>query len=90
MADIEFSQDVGEDQFDPSMGGGLSKLAQLAGAAVSLALLVGVGVWGYKLMVRDVTGIPVVRALEGPMRVQPENPGGRLGAATSRSLMRCR
>lgn len=78
MADIEFSQDVGEDHSDPSVGGGLNKLAQLAGAAVSLALLVGVGVWGYKLMVRDVTGIPVVRALEGPMRVQPENPGGRL------------
>ncbi len=25
---------------------------------------------------RDVTGIPVVRALEGPMRVAPEDPGG--------------
>ena len=47
-----------------------------AGALVSFALIVGVGIWGYKLLVRDVTGIPVVRAVEGPMRVQPEDPGG--------------
>ncbi len=36
----------------------------------------GWGVWGYKLLMRDVTGVPVVRALEGPMRVRPEDPGG--------------
>ena len=53
-------------------------LTNLAGAAVSLALVVGVGVWGYKLLVRDVSGIPVVQAMEGPMRVAPEDPGGRL------------
>ncbi|MCK0143303.1 SPOR domain-containing protein [Aliiroseovarius sp. F20344] len=52
-------------------------LVNYAGAAVSLALIVGLGVWGYKLAMRDVTGIPVVRALEGPMRVQPVNPGGQ-------------
>lgn len=44
---------------------------------MSLALMIGVGVWGYRLLVRDVSGVPVVRALDGPMRVQPENPGGR-------------
>jgi hypothetical protein len=48
----------------------------VAGAAVSLALIAGVGVWGYKLVVRDVSGIPVVRAMEGTMRVAPEAPGG--------------
>ncbi|MCR8547109.1 SPOR domain-containing protein [Salipiger sp. P9] len=53
-------------------------MANWAGAAVSLALVVGVGVWGYKLLVRDVTGIPVVQAMEGPMRVAPEDPGGTL------------
>lgn len=58
-------------------GGGAGGLLNYAGAAVSLALIVGLGVWGYKLAMRDVTGIPVVRALEGPMRVQPENPGGQ-------------
>lgn len=51
--------------------------ANWMGAAVSLALLAGVSVWGYKLLVRDVSGVPVVRAAQGPMRVAPENPGGR-------------
>lgn len=52
-------------------------LANIAGAVVSLALVVGVGIWGYQLLMRDVTGVPVVRAAEGPMRVAPEDPGGR-------------
>ncbi|TNF18676.1 MAG: SPOR domain-containing protein [Rhodobacteraceae bacterium] len=51
--------------------------ANAAGAFVSLALLVGVGVWGYQLLVRDVSGVPVVRATQGPWRVAPENPGGQ-------------
>ncbi len=48
-----------------------------AGMFVSLALVVGSGVWGYQILSRDVSGVPVVRALEGPMRIQPEDPGGR-------------
>ncbi|SFA76944.1 Sporulation related domain-containing protein [Poseidonocella pacifica] len=70
-------------EFSPSQdglerSGGLPRvnLVNLAGAAISLALVVGIGVWGYRIVMRDVSGIPVVRALEGPMRVQPENPGG--------------
>ncbi|WP_185960884.1 SPOR domain-containing protein [Aliiroseovarius halocynthiae] len=58
-------------------GRGAAGFLNYAGAAVSLTLIVGLAVWGYKLAVRDVTGIPVVRALEGPMRVQPDNPGGQ-------------
>jgi hypothetical protein len=58
--------------------GGMGKFANMAGAAVSLALVMGVGVWGYKLLVRDVSGIPVVRATAGEMRVRPEDPGGQL------------
>lgn len=54
-----------------------SKIVSILGAAASLALVAGVGVWSYQLMMRDVSGVPVVRAAEGPMRVQPENPGGR-------------
>lgn len=49
-----------------------------AGALTSLALVIGLGVWGYKLAMRDVTGIPVIAAIEGPARVAPENPGGEL------------
>ncbi len=54
------------------------KMINAAGAVVSLALIAGIGVWGYKLVMRDVTGIPVVKALEGPMRVTPDNPGGEI------------
>lgn len=58
----------------------LAPLVNWAGAALSLGLVIGAGVWGYKLLVRDVTGVPVVRAVEGPMRIQPEDPGGRQAA----------
>ncbi|WP_235871333.1 SPOR domain-containing protein [Shimia sediminis] len=58
----------------------IGPLLNMLGAAASLALIVGAGVWGYKLLVRDVTGVPVVRAVEGPMRIQPDDPGGRQAA----------
>jgi hypothetical protein len=54
----------------------IGTLTNWIGAVMSLALIVGVTVWGYKLLMRDVNGIPVVRATEGPMRLQPETPGG--------------
>ncbi|CUH66610.1 Sporulation related domain protein [Thalassovita gelatinovora] len=60
----------------PATGKSIGTIVNWAGAAVSLALLFGVGVWGYKLVIRDVSGVPVVRAATGPMRVMPENPGG--------------
>jgi len=45
-----------------------------------LALMVGGGVWAWQMMQRDVSGVPVVRALEGPLRVAPANPGGTQAA----------
>jgi hypothetical protein len=62
------------------MGGAVRLAVNALGAAVSVGLVVGVGVWGYKLAMRDVSGVPVVRALEGPMRVAPETPGGMQAA----------
>ena len=59
-----------------SAGVPAGKYVNVAAAAISVALIGGVGVWGYKLLMRDVTGVPVVRAMEGEMRVSPENPGG--------------
>jgi hypothetical protein len=56
--------------------GSFKKLTNFLGAGLSVGLMIGVGVWGYKLVVRDVSGIPVVRAAAGPMRVMPEDPGG--------------
>lgn len=60
----------------PTRAQSLRKLTNFLGAAISVGLVVGIGVWGYKLLMRDVSGVPVVRAAEGPMRVQPEEPGG--------------
>lgn len=51
-------------------------IVSLAGAAMTIGLVVAAGLWGYDVAMRDVSGVPVVRALEGPMRVQPEDPGG--------------
>ena len=59
----------------------LGTLTHYAGAVVSLGLIVGIGVWGYKVIVRDVSGVPVVRAASNaPMRIAPEQPGGETAA----------
>ena len=57
---------------------GKLNVAQLAGAGVSLALIIGLCVWGYRLMVRDVSGVPVIRAMSEEARLVPEDPGGQL------------
>ncbi|MEO0369979.1 MAG: SPOR domain-containing protein [Pseudomonadota bacterium] len=53
-------------------------LINVIGAAMSLALVIGVSVWAYKTITRDVSGVPVIKAAEGPMRVQPDTPGGAI------------
>ncbi len=73
MAQIPMNGPVGLQKTRQSFGA----VANYAGAAISLALIVGIGTWGYKLLARDVSGVPVVRAAaETPMRVVPESPGG--------------
>lgn len=57
-------------------GNPVKAVAALTGAGLSLALLVGVGVWSYQLIARDVGGVPVVRAVQGEMRIRPAEPGG--------------
>jgi hypothetical protein len=46
------------------------------GALSSVALVAGLAVWVHDLATRDVRSVPVVRALEGPARVAPDDPGG--------------
>lgn len=58
--------------------GAMSKAVSVLGAMISFALVMGLGIWGYQLALRDVTDVPVIRALEGPSRVQPDDPGGQL------------
>ena len=67
----------GPGQGNSTTGNPITKATHVAGSIVSVALIIGLGVWGYKLLVRDVSGVPVIRAAEGPARVQPEDPGGR-------------
>lgn len=74
---------MAEASYSTSMDGGAAPSGQIAtftniiGAAISVALLIGLIVWSVHLIIRDVSGIPVVQALDGPMRIAPEDPGGR-------------
>ncbi len=78
MTDIETN---GEDvACGASTRPSIARFTQIGAAAVSLALIAGIGAWGYTLVVRDVHGVPVVQAGEGAMRLQPESPGGRPAA----------
>lgn len=85
MANVSYTHDLGAGGYaqsaphtSPKPRNALTNLTNLTAAGVSLALMAGVAVWGYKLMVRDVSGIPVVQAASGDMRVRPEDPGGQL------------
>ncbi|WP_081535947.1 SPOR domain-containing protein [Rhodovulum sp. P5] len=76
MADMDFNSVGGfggSASFPP-----IKTVLNWAGGVASLALVAGLVNWGIQIMVRDVSGVPVVVALEGPMRVAPDNPGGQL------------
>jgi hypothetical protein len=80
MAD--FNYDEYDSRFDDSYAGqpGLMGKARrwinIGGAVCSVSLVVGLAWWGYQLAVRDVTGVPVMRAVAGAMRIAPADPGG--------------
>ncbi|MGL4234728.1 SPOR domain-containing protein [Tabrizicola sp.] len=56
----------------------VQRYINIAGGLASLALVIGLGFWGYKLAVRDVNGVPVIQAMDGPMRISPVDPGGEI------------
>lgn len=64
---------------EPPERGGVpaGRLINILGAVTSVALLAGAAWWGYRLAVLDVTGVPVLQAAQGPMRIAPADPGGR-------------
>ncbi|SDI56140.1 SPOR domain-containing protein [Aliiruegeria lutimaris] len=66
--------------------GKLRLLAHVTGTLLSLAVIGTGGYWGYKQIMRDVHGVPVVRALEGPMRVAPDDPGGQIASHSGLSV----
>ncbi|SLN29223.1 Sporulation related domain protein [Roseivivax jejudonensis] len=77
MADNDLSGPEADPGFLATMQARLARWTNYAGAAMSLGLVIGIGVWGTKIILRDVGDIPVVLAAEGPMRMAPERPGGR-------------
>ena len=52
----------------------------IVGSVISLAVFVGIFGWGMQTIFRDSSGVPVVRALDGPVRIAPEVPGGVLAS----------
>lgn len=71
---VEHHPDPG---FEPGV---VSNLTNWLGALTSFGLVAGICVWGYQLSMRDVTDVPVVRAMVGAHRVLPDDPGGETTA----------
>ena len=58
-------------------GLGVMRMAMQWGiAGASLAIVGGFGYWAVSLGSRNPNEVPIIRAMEGPARVQPDNPGG--------------
>ncbi|NNU80215.1 SPOR domain-containing protein [Halovulum dunhuangense] len=74
MQDVDY--DDYADDSPKGMRRWLAVCLRWGGAVVSVAVLVLFVFWAYRLGVRDARDIPVIRASEGPIRVQPEDPGG--------------
>jgi hypothetical protein len=53
-----------------------ASVRSFASAAVFVGLVAGMGLWSYRLGTRDAAEVPIVRAMEGPARIQPDDPGG--------------
>lgn len=71
-----------EDPAPPATPRPMSRWVNVAGALTSVAMIAGLVVWGYKLAMRDLNGVPVIRAIDGPARIAPEDPGGELARHT--------
>ena len=75
-------RDYPPDDYDAVIDGP-SRIARLrrafstgTGAVVAMALLVALGVWVYRLGVRDAESVPIIRASAEPTKTRPEEPGG--------------
>ena len=78
-------RDLYSDDYDSLTGDGPDRLVpgsvrKVAGAAVFLGLIAVMGLWSYRLGTRDATAVPIVKAMEGPTRIQPGDPGGSTAA----------
>src|SRR5690606_8242731 len=87
-------QDMAEANFNEFVAGAhapraaMGRFLNIAGAISTILLVGGVAVWGYRLAVRDANGVPVIQAMEGPIRVAPDDAGGKLAAHVGLSVNR--
>lgn len=72
----------------PSRGARMARLVNFAGAVTTVAVVAGISVWAYRLAVRDAHGVPVIQAMQGPVRIAPEDPGGKVAAHVGLSVNR--
>ncbi len=72
--DAEYPAGTGSD----GIGARVARLTHYVGALASVGLMIGLLAWGWELVSRDVSGVPVIRAIQGEARTTPENPGGQL------------
>jgi len=52
------------------------RLSTWLGAGLAILLIGGLVFWGYSLGQRDASAVPVIRAALGPVKMQPDDPGG--------------
>lgn len=64
----------------------IARLTHYLGALASVGLVVGLMAWGWQLVSRDVSGVPVIRAVEGDARITPDEPGGEMTSYTGYSV----
>ena len=53
-----------------------SILSTVVGAIVAMSMLMALGIWFYRLGVRDAQNVPIIRAAAEPSKERPEDPGG--------------
>lgn len=74
-------RDLYSDDFESVAADGADRLIpdgvrRATGALVFLGLIAVMGVWAWRLGTRDASEVPIIRAMEGPSRAQPADPGG--------------
>jgi hypothetical protein len=72
------ARSASDPQGNDSLTARFARLTHYLGAVASVALMVGLMVWGWQLVSRDVSGVPVIRAITGDARTTPSDPGGEL------------
>jgi hypothetical protein len=55
---------------------GLATFRRAASVVIFIGLVGLMGLWAYRLGTRDASEVPIIKAMQGPTRIEPEIPGG--------------